>query len=157
VGPTFQNPLHTQLTDDRSPGSPAWRPIYAGGEHVRFAVAPADLGDAPAPWLSPRVVYLQNASDPITLWRPSLIRRAPDWLDEPRGPDISREMFWVPIITFWQTAADLAFSNDVPAGHGHVYGANPVDAWAAISPPEGWTADDTAALRAVISGKGEGG
>jgi uncharacterized membrane protein len=95
-------------------------------------------------------VYLQNSSDPITYWAPELLWKPPDWLDDPRGPDVSGDMSWVPIITFWQTAADMAFSTGVPAGHGHVYGANPVDAWAAIYTPEGWTAEANDRLRDII-------
>ncbi len=153
AGPVFQNVIHNGLSDDREPGSPVWRPVYGGGQHVRFAVMPADLQEPPGPWTPSRIVYLQNSSDPITYWKPSLLWRSPEWLDDPRGPDVSREMFWVPIITFWQTAADLAFSTGVPAGHGHVYGANPVDAWAAIYPPQGWTGDDTTGLRDIIGHK----
>ena len=57
---------------------------------------------------------------------------------------------WLPLITFWQMAGDLAFSTGVPAGHGHKYGANVVDGWAALSSPEGWTDADTQRLRDVI-------
>ena len=53
-------------------------------------------------------------------------------------------------LTFWQTAADMIFSTGVPAGHGHSYGANPVDAWAAIYPPDGWTAAKNEQLRAIV-------
>ena len=42
---------------------------------------------------------------------------------------------------FFQVAADMAFSMDVPAGHGHRYGSNVVDGWVEISAPEGWTDD----------------
>jgi uncharacterized membrane protein len=28
-------------------------------------------------------------------------------------------MVWMPFVTFFQVAADMAFSMDVPAGHGH--------------------------------------
>ena len=59
-------------------------------------------------------------------------------------------MFWVPALTFWQTSADMVFSTGVPAGHGHSYGANPVDAWAAIYPPDGWTAAKNEQLRAIV-------
>lgn len=151
VGPVFRNEIHSALTGDRDPGSPYWRPVYEAGRDVRFAVAPPDLERPTAAWPPGRVAYLQNASDPITYWRPDLLWRRPAWLDDPRGPDVSDEMFWVPVVTFFQTAADMAFSTGVPAGHGHVYGANPVDAWAAIAPPDtGWTDADTARLRDLV-------
>ena len=36
VGSLGWNPILRQLTEAREPGSPAWQPIYAGGETVRF-------------------------------------------------------------------------------------------------------------------------
>ena len=62
-------------------------------------------------------------------------------------------MFWAPILTFWGTLGDMVFSTGVPAGHGHDYGANPVDAWAAIDPPAGWTAAKTEQLRQIVVDK----
>ena len=150
VGPVFQNEIHTNLTENRQEDSPSWRPVYQDGRHVRFVVSPPDLLEPPTEWASTRVVYLQNSSDPITYWKPDLLLGSPDWLDDPRGPDVSPDMFYMPIITFLQTAVDMAYSTGVPAGHGHVYGANPVDAWAAIYTPEGWTDDHTQRLRDII-------
>jgi uncharacterized membrane protein len=151
VGPVFRNDIHNTLTDDRREGSPMWRPVYEQGREVRFVVSPPDLRRPAGPWADDRVVYLQNSSDPITYWAPDLLWSRPDWLDDPRGPDVSPTMFYMPVITFFQTAADLAFSTGVPAGHGHVYGANQVDSWLAVAPPEEWTAADTRRLRALIA------
>lgn len=150
VGPVFQNDIHNQVTDGREPDSSFWRPVYEGGEHVRFAVTPDDLYQPNVEWKSPRIVYLQNSSDPITYWKPELLWEPPEWLDDPRGPDVSGDMLWIPIVTFWQTAADMAFSTGVPAGHGHKYGANPVDAWAVIYPPDNWTEAKNQQLREII-------
>lgn len=150
VGPTFYNDIHTDLTGGREPESPFWRPVYDAGRHVRFAVDPADLTDPATEWAEPRIVYLQNSSDPITYFDIDLLWSQPAWLDDPRGPDVSSSMFWIPVVTFWQTVADLARAADVPAGHGHRYGANPADAWVAITMPDGWTDEDTNRLRAII-------
>ncbi len=150
VGPVFQNEIHSQVTSSREQDSPFWLPVYEAGHNLRFAVSPADLSQPDTEWSPSRIVYLQNASDPITYWTTDLVWRSPEWLDEPRGPDVSEDMFWVPVITFWQTAADMAFSTGVPAGHGHVYGADPVDAWAAIYTPPGWTEVDNRRLRDII-------
>jgi hypothetical protein len=57
------------------------------------------------------VLYLQHASDPIVWWSPRLIWDEPDWLGEPHGQDVLGAMVWIPLVTFWQVAADL------PAGH----------------------------------------
>ena len=160
VGPTFVNELHGDLTAARDDGSPFWRPLVEDGASVRFAVDPADLTDpslftAVDEWEEPRVVYLQNSSDPITYFNPELLWREPEWLQGERGPDVSGDMSWLPIVTFWQVAADLAFSMDVPAGHGHRYGSNVVDGWVQLSTPDGWDDDDTVALRELIDDRAE--
>lgn len=151
VGPVFRNDIHTALTENRREGSPMWRPVYGGGREVRFVVAPPDLRRPDSSWGDTRIVYLQNSSDPITYWAPDLLWRRPEWLDDPRGPDVSTTMFYMPVITFFQTAADLAFSTGVPQGHGHVYGANQVDSWATIYPNPQWTQGDTRRLRSLIA------
>jgi hypothetical protein len=51
--------------------------------------------------------------------RPALLWSEPTWLRGERGPDVSGDMTWIPVVTFWQVAADMAFAMDVPAGHGH--------------------------------------
>jgi uncharacterized membrane protein len=151
VGPVFRNDIHTELTEDRQSGSPVWRPVYRNGRHVRFVVRPPDLRRPAAPWEDARIVYLQNSSDPITYWAPDLLWRRPEWLDDPRGPDVSPTMFYMPVLTFFQTAADLAHATGVPDGHGHVYGQNQVDSWVAIYPDPEWTQADTSRLRSLIA------
>ena len=160
VGPTFVNPLHGRLTSGRDPGSPVWRPVVNGGRSFRFAVGPGDLTDtelfpAGQDWEAPRVVYLQNSSDPITYFDPDLLLSKPAWLRGERGPDVSEDMVWIPVITFWQVAADMAFSMGVPAGHGHRYGANVVDGWVQVDAPDSWSDADTAALRALIDDRAD--
>lgn len=150
VGPVFRNHIHNEVTAERESGTPFWLPVYRDGEHVRFAVAPSDLADPKSEWKSPRIVYLQNSSDPITYWNFELIWSHPEWLDQPRGPDVSEHMFWVPVVTFWNTLGDMVFSTGVPPGHGHSYGANPVNAWAAITQPPGWTPEKTEELRKIV-------
>ncbi|MFR9727235.1 alpha/beta hydrolase [Streptomyces sp. MS19] len=148
IGPPDFSPIHSELVDRRDPGSPVWRPQYDDGRHVRFAQYPDRDLRLPQgePWLEPRVVYLQNASDPVVWWSPDLLFQRPDWLDEPLGPDVTSAIDWFPFVSFWQTTVDMAVSYGAPAPHGHRYGANPVFAWAAISPPDGWTATDSERL-----------
>jgi uncharacterized membrane protein len=38
----------------------------------------------------------------------------------------------------------------VPNGYGHNYGNMSVDAWSAIAPPPGWTAQKTQELQATV-------
>jgi uncharacterized membrane protein len=150
VGPPNFNELWRGLVADREPGSPEWLPVVDGGRTVRFADQPTDLGRPPAPWDLPRLVYLQNASDPIVWWSPRLLLGRPDWLEGTRGPDVSPSMTWLPFVTFWQVTADLAFAVNVPDGHGHHYGDDYVDGWAAVTQPPGWTAADAERLQQLI-------
>ncbi|MGY3339782.1 putative membrane protein [Streptomyces filamentosus] len=151
LGPPDFSPVSRELRRDRDPGSPVWRPQYDGGRHVRFGQFPAtDLARPATRWEHPRVVYLQNASDPVVWWSPGLLLDRPAWLSRPLGPDITPEIRWFPFVTFWQTSVDMAVSYGVDAPHGHRYGAGAVDGWAAVAPPEGWTDADTTRLRAYI-------
>jgi uncharacterized membrane protein len=151
-GPTFANPLRNEFTDERDPGSTEWLPIYEGGRETRFATEADDFERPSAVWTTPHIAYLQNATDPISFFSVDLLWKRPDWLDDPRGPDVTPEMIWFPTVTFWQVAADLAFSTGVPDGHGHSYGANVADGWAAIAAPPGWTDADTDRLKATLNG-----
>jgi uncharacterized membrane protein len=147
VGPTNTNSLWQRFVSSRDPGTPEWRPSYQDGKTVRFANAPTDLTQSGAAWQQARVVYLQNASDPIVWWSWQLAFHRPGWLTGPRGPDVSPAMQWYPLVTFWQVVADLALSTAVPPGHGHSYGMRDgASAWASIIPPPGWTAERTDAL-----------
>lgn len=101
-----------------------------------------------------RIVYLQNPSDPITWWNVPLAYARPDWATGPQPPDRSPAFRWIPVVTFWQVAMDLADSLGVPTGHGHHFGSNVIDGWVAISRPEGWTATDTARLKALVGEDG---
>jgi uncharacterized membrane protein len=150
-GPTFANPLRNEIIAGRDPGTPVWDPAYTP-EPIEFAAVPDELR-MPV-WPSPKVVYLQNATDPIVWWSPELLYKSPAWLRKPRGPDVSPDMHWYPGITFWQTTVDAVFANDVPRGHGHVYKSGVVDGWAALAPPPGWTVADAVRLRALLDGPG---
>ncbi len=150
-GPTFQNTMRDDVTDNRDPGSPEWLPIFDDGANVRFAAQAQNLGRPDAPWGTPRIVYLQHASDPIAWWNPELLFSEPDWLREPRGYDVSEDMNWIPVVTFLQVAADMAVAVDVPDGHGHRYVRDVVNGWAAVLQPPGWTPEKTQTLRGRVT------
>jgi uncharacterized membrane protein len=146
-GPTFANPVHRELTAGRSAGSPVWDPSYPALP-VEFSSRAEELRHLAGP---PRkVVYMQNSSDPVVWWSPSLLWKKPQWLSGSRGPDVTPAMHWYPVVTFWQTTVDAVFANKVPTGHGHVYKSGAVDGWAALAPPAGWTVGDTVRLRALL-------
>ncbi|BCI54746.1 membrane protein [Mycolicibacterium litorale] len=149
-GPTFNNTIWNDLTRQRDPGSPQWLPIYDDGENVRFVARPDDLNRPDKPWGTPRVVYLQHASDPIAWWDPDLLFARPDWLEEPPGYDRTARMKWIPVVTFLQVSADMAVAVDVPDGHGHRYVKAVANGWAAVLQPPGWTPDKTERLRPLL-------
>ena len=150
-GPTFNNTMWKQLKDNRDAGSPQWLPIFQQGRNVRFAARPDNLGRPSDPWPTPRIVYLQHASDPIAWWEPDLLFHKPDWLREPRGYDVLPSTMWIPVITFLQVSADMAGALDVPDGHGHRYIKDVANAWAAILSPPGWTPEKTQRLRPLLN------
>jgi uncharacterized membrane protein len=66
----------------------------------------------------------------------------------PRGPDVSPEVRWYPVVSFLQLAVDMAMANFAPIGHGHVY--SPLDyinAWIEVTDVQGWSADEIARLK----------
>ena len=129
-GPPVFNPLYRSFIDQRDPDSPEIEPVYRDGETVRFVLDPA-AGEPPgdAAWDGTRVLYLQHASDPVTWWSPDLILSRPDWLEEPRGPDVDGAMTWIPFVTFGQVTADLALGFGTPPGTGHIFSGQHAYGW----------------------------
>lgn len=150
-GPPNASAMWRAYTEQRDAGSPEILPIYQDGTALRWAQVQTDLEAPTQPWGTARALYLQNASDPVVWWSPSLVLSRPDWLDEPRGIDVLPSLRWWPIVTFLQVSTDLIDSQGVPTGHGHVYGANQVWAWASVMHPEGWTEADTTRLYSRLS------
>jgi uncharacterized membrane protein len=157
VGPPHASRLWQAQLARRARPSPAVDPVVDVGREVRFAARPDEVAASPpSPWVPPRVLYLQHPSDPVVWWSPALVWGRPDWLAEPPGDDRPAAMRWFPVITFWQVTVDLPRAQSVPSGHGHRYGDLLADAWAAVAPPPGWTAADSARARRVLTdGTGE--
>jgi uncharacterized membrane protein len=149
--PSFSEP-HGQLEADRDPGSPQWRPIYQGGQVVRFGPSTEELAGAGAPWRFPRVVYLQHANDPVVWWDPELILERPDWLEEAPGPDRSPDMVWIPGVTFVQVTIDQFFGTSVPDLQGHNYEGAMVGAWQTVVPAPGWSPTELGELEQIVDG-----
>ncbi|MEZ0115371.1 putative membrane protein [Catenulispora sp. EB89] len=152
-GPPQASRIWQQITAHRDPGSPVWQPVYQGAKNIRFGQWPAVDLRFPwgAPWGHPRVVYLQNASDPVVWWTPDLLFDKPGWASPPLGPDITPQLRYYPIVSFWQTTVDLAVSFGMPTPHGHSYGTGACDGWAAVLPPPGWSAGRTEDLENVMA------
>lgn len=148
VGAPFSAPILRQLVDSRDAGSPAWAPVIDDGTTVRFETRDPHQPRATGDWDSPRVLFVQHPSDPVTHWYFDWLWKPPSWMDSPRGFDVPRKASWFPIVTGVQGVFDLMAGFGAPPGHGHDYRLDYPAAWADVVPPEGWTAEDTASLEA---------
>lgn len=156
AGPPDASEPWKRMVENRDPGSPEILPIYQDGKNVRFAGQPSDMANPTTPWDAPRAIYLMNASDPVVWFSPSLLYKEPAWLKEPRGRGVLPELKWMPVVTCLQLVGDLMAATGYPAGFGHSYAENQVDAWAAIIGPPGWTQAETDKLRAIIANTASG-
>jgi uncharacterized membrane protein len=149
-GPPFRNESWRRITRERDPGSPAWLPRFRDGAVVRFMNQHRGLDDGYGRWNDFRVVFLQYASDPITFFDPGSAWREPGWLKEPRGPDVSPDLRWFPVVTMLQLATDMVVGT-APRGFGHEYAPEDyIHAWLALTEPEGWPPDEVERLQRVF-------
>ena len=147
-GPPFASRIWRSITDGRNPGTPEWLPEFRDGSYVRFTAQKNALDIPGAVWGPLRLVYLQYASDPITFYETHSLYREPDWMKTPRGPDVSPELRWYPVVTFLQLTLDIAMATTAPMGYGHVYAAEHyIDAWMQVADIQGWSSDDVARLK----------
>jgi len=155
-GPPYSSRLWRSFTDGRNPGSPAWLPRFRNGSFVRFmnqdGVAAIPASPPNAAWGPMRTVYLQYASDPVTFFEYSSLYREPDWMRPPRGPDVSPQLRWYPVVTFLQLTVDMLLSTTTPIGYGHVFApAHYIDAWIEVTDAREWSPEEIARLKQHLS------
>lgn len=151
-GPPFPSRVWRSITRRRNPGSPEWLPRFGDGSLVRFTAQENALGLPGAEWGPVRIVYLQYASDPVTFFDHRSLYRRPDWMREPRGPDVSPALRWYPIVTFLQISADMALFASAPIGHGHTFHpSHYIDGWVAVTAPQRWSPPEIARLKAHLA------
>ncbi|MCA9067473.1 MAG: alpha/beta-hydrolase family protein [Planctomycetaceae bacterium] len=149
-GPPFPSKNWNHIVANRNEGTPVWLPEFRDQRLVRFTTQKNALKSG-APWGPIRAVYLQHASDPMIWFSPDLAWSSPAWLQEPRGPDVSPDLRWYPVLTFLQIACDLPMATAVPLGYGHNYAPSSyIDAWIAVTEPEHWTEQKTDDLKALF-------
>lgn len=147
-GPPFASRGWRRFVEARNPGSPAWLPEFRDGSFVRFMNQHGSNVPEQAPWGPMRIVYLQYASDAITFFDHRDLYRRPEWLGPERGPDVSPELRWYPLVTMLQLALDMAVATSTPMGYGHVFAPEHyVDAWVALTGVEGWSVDEITELK----------
>lgn len=146
-GPPFRSDTWRSVTRERDPRSPAWLPRFRDGAVVRFMNQEQRFDAAGPEWGQFRIGYLQHASDPVTFFDPQSVYSQPAWMREPRGPDVSPDLRWYPIVTMLQLAADMV-AGAAPPGFGHTYAAEHyIHAWYELMEPEGWTEAELEQLR----------
>ncbi|WP_157018539.1 alpha/beta hydrolase [Mesorhizobium xinjiangense] len=157
AGPPFTSRLWNHITASRNEDSPFWLPRYRDGSLFRFANQQTEVLDIPgAEWGPMRIVYLQYGSDPVVFFDPYAAYREPQWMRGERGPDVSDELRWYPIVTVLQLALDLAMATTSPIGYGHVYAPDHyIDAWMQVMQPDGWSAADIARLKEEFADFGQ--
>ena len=154
-GPPYSSRLWRWLTDRRNPGSPVWLPRFRSGSFVRFMNQHGEAAEPPGPnaaWGAIRIVYLQYASDPATFFDYRSLYREPEWMKPPRGPDVSPQVRWNPVVTLFQLMLDMFMATDAPIGFGHVYApADYIDAWIEVTDVRGWSAEQIMRLKQHLS------
>ncbi|MEQ9258632.1 MAG: alpha/beta-hydrolase family protein [Roseovarius sp.] len=148
AGPPFPSAFWNYVQNQRNAGSPWVLPEIGDGSLVRYASHVADAADG-GPWGGMRIVFLQYSSDPVVFYDPYSLWRAPPWMRDAPAEDMSEHFIFMPIVTQFQLALDMALSFGSPPGHGHAYYARDyIGPWVAVTAPEGWTAEDTERLKA---------
>lgn len=146
AGPPFPSAMWQGITAERNADSPYVLPELEDGRLVRFASHDSDAG-GPDGWGKMRIVYLQYASDPIVFYEPASVFRAPQWMREPPATDVSPDLRFMPVVTQFQLAVDMALATSAPPGHGHsYYGPDYVRPWVAVTAPDDWSEADTVRL-----------
>lgn len=147
-GPPFGSRIWRSITQSRNEGSPAWLPEFRDGRLVRFMNQDGTRVPADTPWGVMRVVYLQYASDAVTFFSYGDFFRRPAWLNPPRGPDVSPQLRWYPVVTALQIAVDMAVAATTPIGYGHVYAPRHyLEGWVAVTSPPGWSEEALGRLK----------
>ncbi|MFK0683341.1 alpha/beta-hydrolase family protein [Ochrobactrum sp. BD67] len=153
-GPPFPSRDWKAMTRRRNPGTPEWLPVFRDGSFARFMNQNGEAPGNGTRWGPMRVIYLQYASDPVTFFDTLSFYRQPDWMHAPRGPDVSPELRWYPVVTMLQLALDMAFGTTTPMGHGHVYAPEHyLDAWLEITDVTGWDTDKIVKLKQYLRQK----
>lgn len=149
AGPPFPSGFWNYIQNQRNPGSPFVLPQIGDGSLVRYASHTADASEATANWGGMRIVFLQYPSDPVVFYDPYSLWRAPPWMYDPPAADMSEHFVFMPVVTQFQLALDMALSFGAPPGHGHAYFAQDyINPWVEVTNPLGWSPADTKRLKA---------
>ena len=148
AGPPFPSDFWNRVQNARNPGSPWIKPRIGRGSFIRYASRADDGSAGAAPWGDMRIMFLQYPSDAIVFFEPLSLFRKPVWMSEPPGDGVSPYLRFVPVVTQFQLALDMAVSTLVPPGYGHsYYSQDYIGPWVEVTAPENWTPEDTERLK----------
>lgn len=151
AGPPFPSRTWNVVVKARNADTAVWQPRYSDGRMFRFMTQDSGAGVTYAPWGPLRVIYLQYPSDPIVFFETGSLLRRPAIMSQPRPPDVSEGLVWVPVISFLQSVIDMVTAAGTPVGFGHVYAADDyLDAWLELLGPHEASDADIARIRERI-------
>ena len=154
VGPPWESRTWSNVTSNREAGSPVWQPKFRDETLFRFITQQNALDAIKPGWGPIRMVYLQYPSDPIVFFEETSLWHSPAWMKAPRGPDVSPDIRWIPVVTFLQQICDMMTATAVPRGVGHVYAAaHYLDGWLAVTEPKGWDEAGLTKVRAWLDAR----
>jgi uncharacterized membrane protein len=149
AGPPFPSDFWNRVQQARNEDTTFVAPKIGTGSFIRYAARGTDGSEGAAPWGDMRIMFLQYPSDPIVFFDPLSLLRRPVWMREAPGDGVSPYLRFMPVVTQFQLALDMALSTTTPAGYGHSYYAQDYIApWVQVTAPENWTAEDTERLKA---------
>lgn len=138
LGPPGINPLSREITAERDQGTPQYLPVYNNEQDIVITTGTEWTAEQLAS-RDPKLIYIQNPSDPIVKWNWGLLWKEPSWVKEQKRDGLlARQFHWYPILTFFQLSADMLIANKVPPGYGHNYGTHAIAAWVALTGAEDW-------------------
>lgn len=153
AGPPFPSGLWQEINANRKAGSPYVLPEIDDGNLVRYMSQFPERERRYSNWGRMRIVFLQYASDAIVFFESGSFWNKPVWMEEKPAEDVWPSLSFMPFVTQFQLAVDMAFSANVPRGFGHHYDADDyVDGWVWTSAPEGWTDKDLQRLKEHCGG-----
>ena len=152
-GPPFRSARWKAATATRNPGTPEWLPTFRDGSVIRFANQEHAPDQFAAPWGPLRVIYLQYASDPVVFFDAASAFREPEWMKVPRGPDVSPELTWIPVVTMLQLLFDMMIATTSPVGYGHIYAPQHyINCWISLTDAS-VTPQDVTRLKALFASR----
>jgi uncharacterized membrane protein len=152
VGPPFPSNFWNAVQRSRNEGSAWVLPKIGDGSLVRYASRDNEGSSGSADWGDMRIMFLQYPSDPIVFFDPLSVVRPPIWMREPPSDGVSPYLRFMPFVTQFQLALDMALSTAVPAGYGHAYHAQDyIGPWVQVTNPNGWTQADTKLLKVLCN------